>query len=63
VAIVAPVTDDEHTSDEELAQYMEANRVELNLSLPSYSQITKIELLREGFQHTPKHSIKRFLYK
>ncbi|MBR3677572.1 MAG: AMP-binding protein [Alistipes sp.] len=62
VAIVAPVADDEGASDETLAQYMEANRVELNETLPSYSKITKIEILREGFLHTPKHSIKRFLY-
>ena len=62
VAIVAPTADDEGASDETLAQYMETNRVELNETLPSYSKITKIEILREGFQHTPKHSIKRFLY-
>lgn len=62
VALVSLLADDEAISDDEAARYMEENRVELNLSLPVYSKITKIELLREGFEHTPKHSIKRFLY-
>ena len=34
-----------------------------NRVLPSYSQVTKIELVDEPFAKTPKMSIKRFLYK
>ena len=34
-----------------------------NRLLPSYSQITKVEVVLEAFQKTPKMSIKRFLYK
>ena len=41
---------------------MEQNRVALNASLPAYSQITKVKILTEEFEKTPKKSIKRFLY-
>ena len=38
------------------------NRKELNKQLPMYSQISKIEIMEKEFEHTPKRSIKRFLY-
>jgi len=38
-------------------------RLASNRILPSYSQITKVEVVLEPFQKTPKMSIKRFLYK
>ena len=60
VALVAPLA--EELSAEELATAMEEVRVEANAVLPSYSQIVKVEIMREGFAHTPKQSIKRFLY-
>ena len=60
VALVAPLA--EELSAEELATAMEEMRVEANAVLPSYSQIVKVEIMREGFAHTPKQSIKRFLY-
>ena len=34
-----------------------------NRSIPSYSQLQKVELRDEPFEKTPKMSIKRFLYK
>ena len=34
----------------------------INKSLPSYSQIRRMELMQEDFERTPKHSIKRYLY-
>ena len=37
-------------------------RVKVNRTLPSYSQITKVEEKRDTFDKTPKGSIKRFLY-
>jgi long-chain acyl-CoA synthetase len=37
-------------------------RTTANKSLPSYSQINKVELLDSPFEKTPKMSIKRFLY-
>ena len=42
---------------------MEQNREELNKVMPAYSKISKIEIIEEGFEHTPKQSIKRFMYK
>ena len=53
---------DEKCSAEELKEIMEQNRGELNLRMPAYSKITAIEILEGGFEHTPKQSIKRFLY-
>ena len=38
-------------------------RVGANRQLPSYSQISKVELVDKPFEKTPKMSIKRFLYK
>lgn len=35
----------------------------VNRSLPSYSKLTKVEIVGEPFVKTPKMSIKRFLYK
>lgn len=35
----------------------------VNKSLPSYSKLTKVEVVDEPFAKTPKMSIKRFLYK
>ena len=49
-------------SAEELKEIMEQNRQELNTRMPAYSKITAIEIIEGGFEHTPKQSIKRFLY-
>ena len=53
---------DEKCSAEELKEIMEQNRSELNIRMPAYSKITAIEIIEGGFEHTPKQSIKRFLY-
>ena len=53
---------DEKCSAEELKEIMEKNRQELNTRMPAYSKITAIEIIEGGFEHTPKQSIKRFLY-
>ena len=37
-------------------------RITANKSLPVYSHITKVELVEQPFEKTPKMSIKRFLY-
>ena len=62
VALVAPVADDLALDETTLNGELEQTRLAANALLPAYSQITKIEVVREGFAHTPKHSIKRFLY-
>lgn len=49
-------------SANELQEKMEENRKTLNLQLPTYEQISNIELRDEEFEKTPKRSIKRFLY-
>ncbi len=63
VALVALTADDLALDEATITEALEQTRLEANTLLPAYSQITKIEIVREGFAHTPKHSIKRFLYK
>lgn len=67
--LVALVVPDYKTASEndmtslQLVEKMEENRKTLNSLLPMYSQVTQIELRSEPFEHTPKKSIRRFLYK
>ena len=62
VALVALSAEDLALEESVINEALEQARKEANLLLPAYSQITKIEIVREGFAHTPKQSIKRFLY-
>jgi len=48
---------------EEIQQLMKANLAKLNSLIPSYSKVADIEVQDQPFEHTPKKSIKRFLYK
>lgn len=64
-ALVYPdfeAADREGISFEQLGEIMEQNRVALNAVIPAYSQISKMRLMTEEFEKTPKRSIKRFLY-
>ncbi|MCI2121770.1 MAG: AMP-binding protein [Bacteroidales bacterium] len=66
IALVFP--DQDRISQEQLdsngvAKIMEENRVNINLLLPQYSRISKIEMMDNEFEKTPKRSIKRYLYK
>ena len=63
VALVALTPDDLALDEATIKAGLEQTRLEANMLLPTYSQITSIEIVREGFAHTPKQSIKRFLYK
>ena len=36
---------------------------EVNKAMPSYSKLSKIEVMDAPFEKTPKMSIKRFMYK
>ena len=47
----------------ELDEHMNAVKAEVNKSMPSYSKISKIEVVDQPFEKTPKMSIKRFMYK
>ena len=62
VALVALSADDLALDEATINAELEQTRLMANEILPAYSQVTKIEIVREGFAHTPKQSIKRFLY-
>ena len=65
VALVYPDSDDAFAHGLSLSQLEEAieqNRIELNKTLPAFSQISKVKLYPEEFEKTAKKSIKRFLY-
>ena len=49
-------------SMKQLEEAIDQNRIELNKTLPAFSQITKAKLYPEEFEKTAKKSIKRFLY-
>lgn len=49
--------------EKSLMDIMKENLQKLNEMLPSYSKVSKIELMEHEFEKTPKKSIKRFLYK
>ena len=49
--------------EEAISDIPEQVRRGANRHLPAYSQITKVEVVLEPFEKTPKMSIKRFLYK
>lgn len=49
--------------DETVSDIPENVRITANRQLPKYSQISKVEVVHQPFEKTPKMSIKRFLYK
>ncbi len=63
VALIALTADDLALEESVIKAELENTRLEANALLPAYSQIASFEIMREGFAHTPKQSIKRFLYK
>ena len=64
VALVFPdETLTKRMSLEEIQALMKANLAKLNSLIPSYSKVADIEVQDKPFEHTPKRSIKRFLYK
>jgi len=65
LALVYPdyeLADAKSKQEAEMKKLMEKNIVELNKTLPPYSQIAKIEIFSEEFQKTPTKKIKRYLY-
>lgn len=65
VALVVPDNDmaaSRGLDDTGIRDIMEANRHQLNESLPAYEQIHSIRIMQQEFEKTPKKSIKRFLY-
>lgn len=53
----------ENLSSDRIKAIINDNVASLNKSLPSYSQISNVEVRHEEFEKTPKRSIKRYLYK
>lgn len=68
-SLIALVVPDEDTvkklrlTKEQVSNQMTENIALINKELPSYSQLKGIEIMEEPFEKTPKHSIKRYLYK
>ena len=63
VALIYPDQDEvSELTDTEKEAVMEQNRVNLNNSMPGYIRISRIQLVDEEFQKTPKKNIKRYLY-
>lgn len=50
-------------SREKIDELMDYNLTTLNRSMPVYSKVARLHLVDEPFEKTPKHSIKRYLYK
>ena len=66
VALVYPdseATDADKICDGDMGCIMDRTRKELNELLAPYERISKIELMPDEFEKTPKRSIKRYLYK
>ena len=47
----------------ELGAHLDTIKAEINRQMPAYSKISKIEVMEQPFEMTPKMSIKRFMYK
>ena len=65
VALVCPdynEVDASGLTPEQLAEFMEDARKQVNSELASYEQIAMVKLYPHEFEKTPKKSIKRFLY-
>ena len=54
---------DTEKGERSLLEIMKDNLKKLNEMLPSYSKVSKLEMMEKEFEKTPKRSIKRFLYK
>lgn len=52
-----------HVSKEKIDELMDLNLTTLNRQIPAYSRVSRLELRDEPFEKTPKHSIRRYLYK
>lgn len=65
VALIHPDFDSarhQGISAEDLEKMMEENLKTVNTELPSYSKLSRMKIMNEEFEKTPKRSIKRFLY-
>ncbi|MBP5210873.1 MAG: AMP-binding protein [Bacteroidales bacterium] len=51
-----------HLDDDVFQQALIQSVMDINKDLPGYSQISKVEIMPEEFEKTPKKNIKRYLY-
>ena len=52
----------EGLTEQDLQLIMSTHLETLNQRLPNYCKLNEIQLRKEGFEKTPKQSIKRYLY-
>lgn len=65
VALIYPDFDTAHKvglDDRQIEQQMNRNIEQLNDELPAYSRVSRMRMMHEEFEKTPKRSIKRYLY-
>lgn len=65
VALVYPemgIVDEQHIREKTLQHQFDIFLKHLNKEFPKYMQVSKIEIVSQEFEKTPKRSIKRFLY-
>lgn len=65
VALIYPDFENAHKAnltDADIEQQMQRNIDQLNTELPAYSRISRLRIMHEEFEKTPKRSIKRYLY-
>lgn len=65
VALVYPDLDsmmNQKVAPGDIDKVMSDNLATLNKDLPAYSQVSRIDIMNEEFEKTPKRSIKRYLY-
>jgi len=49
-------------TEKEIEKAFENNRQLINIQLPPYMQLSRIQLFPEEFKKTPKKNIKRYIY-
>ena len=65
VALIYPDFDTAHAaglSDDDIERQLQQNIEQLNTEMPAYSRISRMRMLHEEFEKTPKRSIKSYLY-
>lgn len=66
IALVHPdleLMDKEEISTQEISPILQQAISCFNVDLPSYCKLSSFQIFQDEFEKTPKHSIKRFLYK
>lgn len=66
VALIHPnyeQMDKEKMSVMDVRSHIQLSITQLNQELPAYSKLASFQIFEDEFEKTPKHSIKRYLYK